>query len=207
MKIVLIEDTNSLRENIKEILILYNYEVLDFDSAFNNLNKIIEFKPDLILCDIKLPNLDGFQFLKEVRNNEAIHNIPFIIITAKSERIDMRKGMELGADDYITKPFTHTELINSINTRLDRFNTDINIDNNSIKNFFDSLSKTELRILKLIAANESSQSIAEKLFISKKTVDNHRYSISKKLNLKGKLSLLKFALTNLKTINKLINKD
>lgn len=207
MKIVLIEDTNSLRENIKEILILYNFEVLDFDSAFNNLNKIIEFKPDLILCDIKLPNLDGFQFLKEVRNNEAIHNIPFIIITAKSERIDMRKGMELGADDYITKPFTHTELINSINSRLDRFNTDINVDNNSIKNFFDSLSKTELRILKLIAANESSQSIAEKLFISKKTVDNHRYSISKKLNLKGKLSLLKFALTNLKTINKLINKD
>lgn len=207
MKIVLIEDTNSLRENIKEILILYNFEVLDFDSAFNNLNKIIEFKPDLILCDIKLPNLDGFQFLKEVRNNEAIHNIPFIIITAKSERIDMRKGMELGADDYITKPFTHTELINSINSRLDRFNTDINVDNNSIKNFFDSLSKTELRILKLIAANESSQSIAEKLFISKKTVDNHRYSISKKLNLKGKLSLLKFALTNLKKINKLINKD
>lgn len=208
MKIVLIEDTAVLRENIKDILIFYNFDVLDFETAYNAIDRIIEYRPDLILCDVKLPDMDGFQFLEIVRQSNELCSTPFILISAKSERMDIRQGMDLGADDYITKPFTHSELISSINSRLARAkakNESINESNNEddiLK--LKILTKSELKILKLIANNKTSKEIAEQLFISKKTADNHRTNISRKLNLKGKLSLLKYSLNNLSIITKLI---
>ena len=74
--------------------------------------------PDLILCDIMMPELDGYGVLHAIHRNEAIKNTPFIFLTAKTERSDFRKGMESGADDYITKPFDGTELLNAVDGRL-----------------------------------------------------------------------------------------
>lgn len=209
MKIVLIEDSTVLRENIKDILIFYNFNVLDFETAYQVIDRIVEYEPDLILCDVKLPDMDGFQFLESVRQTNELCATPFIFISAKSERMDIRKGMDLGADDYITKPFTHSELISAINSRLAR----AKVKNESINESINEddilklkiLTKTELRVIKLIANNLTSKEIAEQLFISKKTADNHRTNISKKLNLRGKLSLLKFSLNNIDTITNLIN--
>ena len=82
------------------------------------MEKAIQYKPDLIICDIMMPFLDGYGVLHAIHRNEELKNIPFIFLTAKTERSDFRKGMELGADDYITKPFTGTELLNAVDSRL-----------------------------------------------------------------------------------------
>lgn len=117
-KILLIEDNDDIRNNTAEILELSNYEVIRAENGKVGIEKAIAEKPDLIICDIMMPVLDGYFVLQAVHKNEAIKNTPFIFLTAKTERADFRKGMELGADDYITKPFTGTELLNAVESRI-----------------------------------------------------------------------------------------
>lgn len=97
---------------------LSNYKVIVAENGKTGVEKAIEHAPDLIICDIMMPVLDGYGVLHAVHRNDAIKNTPFIFLTAKTERSDFRKGMELGADDYITKPFSGTELLTAIESRL-----------------------------------------------------------------------------------------
>jgi len=120
-KILLIEDNDDVRNNTAEILELSGYKVIGAENGKKGVEKAIEHKPDLIICDIMMPLLDGYGVLHAVHKNEAIKNTPFIFLTAKTERSDFRKGMELGADDYITKPFDGTELLNAVDSRLKKF--------------------------------------------------------------------------------------
>lgn len=117
-KILLIEDSVDVRNNTAEILELSNYKVILAENGKIGIEKAIEYKPDLIICDIMMPVLDGYGVIHAVHKNEDIKNTPFIFLTAKTERGDFRKGMELGADDYITKPFTGTELLNAVDSRM-----------------------------------------------------------------------------------------
>ncbi len=116
--ILLIEDNADIRENTAEILELSNYKVIVAENGKAGVEKALEHTPDLIICDIMMPVLDGYGVLHAVHKNERIKNTPFIFLTAKSERNDFRKGMELGADDYISKPFDGTELLNAVDSRL-----------------------------------------------------------------------------------------
>lgn len=116
--ILLIEDNDDIRNNTAEILELANYRVVTAENGKRGVELAIQHKPDLIICDIMMPVLDGYGVLHAVHKNEAIKNTPFIFLTAKTERSDFRKGMELGADDYITKPFNGTELLNAVDSRL-----------------------------------------------------------------------------------------
>ena len=117
-KILLIEDNLEVRENTAEILELANYQVITAENGKIGVEKALQDVPDLIICDIMMPVLDGYGVLHLLNKNEQLRNIPFIFLTAKAERTDFRKGMEMGADDYITKPFTDIELLNSIDRRL-----------------------------------------------------------------------------------------
>lgn len=117
-KILLIEDNDDVRDNTAEILELSNYEVIVAENGKIGVEKALEYLPDLIICDIMMPELDGYGVLHAIHRNDTIKNIPFIFLTAKTERGDFRKGMELGADDYITKPFSGTELLNAVDSRL-----------------------------------------------------------------------------------------
>jgi DNA-binding response OmpR family regulator len=117
-KILLIEDNDDIRSNTAEILELSNYQVIVAENGKVGIEKAIEHKPDLIICDIMMPVLDGYGVLHAVHKNESIKNTPFIFLTAKTERSDFRKGMEMGADDYISKPFDGTELLNAVDSRL-----------------------------------------------------------------------------------------
>ena len=117
-RILLIEDNNEIRENTAEILELSNYMVDTAENGKVGIEKALLQKPDLIICDIMMPVLDGYGVLHLLNKNEKLSGIPFIFLTAKSERGDLRKGMEMGADDYITKPFTDIELLNAIDSRL-----------------------------------------------------------------------------------------
>ena len=117
-KILLIEDNDDIRNNTAEILELSNYHVILAENGMRGVEQALKHVPDLIICDIMMPGLDGYGVLHAVHKNDAIRNIPFIFLTAKTERGDFRKGMELGADDYITKPFDGTELLNAVDSRL-----------------------------------------------------------------------------------------
>ncbi len=117
-KILLIEDNESLRENTAEILELANYKVVTAENGKEGVEAALNEVPDLIICDIMMPVLDGFGVLHLLQKTPATKNKPFIFLTAKSEHNDFRKGMDLGADDYITKPFTGTELLTAVESRL-----------------------------------------------------------------------------------------
>lgn len=117
-KILLIEDDEVLRENTTELLELSNYQVYNAENGKVGIKVAKEIIPDIIVCDIMMPELDGYGVLEALTNNDITKHIPFIFLSAKTERKDVRKGMDLGADDYITKPFTEDELISAIESRI-----------------------------------------------------------------------------------------
>ena len=109
-KILLIEDNPDVRENTSEILSLANYKVTVAENGKIGVELAQQDRPDLIICDIMMPELDGYGVLHILSKKPETANIPFIFLTAKTEKGDIRKGMNLGADDYLTKPFDDTEL-------------------------------------------------------------------------------------------------
>jgi CRP/FNR family cyclic AMP-dependent transcriptional regulator len=117
-KILIIEDNNEVRENIAEILELSNYKVLAAENGKTGVELALRELPDLIICDIMMPVLDGYGVLHLLNKHIETYGIPFIFLTAKAEKTDLRKGMEMGADDYLTKPFDGIELLNAIEIRL-----------------------------------------------------------------------------------------
>jgi CRP/FNR family transcriptional regulator, polysaccharide utilization system transcription regulator len=119
-KILIIEDNLDVRENINELLSLSGYEVYIAENGKIGTQQAIKNKPDLIICDIMMPILDGYSTLKVLRRNPKTIHIPFIFLTAKTKKDDFRKGMNMGADDYISKPFTDIELLEAIETRLEK---------------------------------------------------------------------------------------
>lgn len=117
-KILLIEDNPEVRENTSEILELAGYNVVTAENGKVGVEQAKKEKPDLIICDIMMPELDGYGVLHILNKNIETGGIPFIFLTAKTEKTDIRKGMNLGADDYLTKPFDDTDLLNAIEARL-----------------------------------------------------------------------------------------
>ena len=117
-KILIIEDNEDILENTAEILEMSHYEVITAPNGRIGVEKALATKPDLILCDIMMPELDGYGVLHIVQKNPDTEQTPFIFLTAKTEQKDVRKGMALGADDYIVKPFDTTDLLNAIEGRM-----------------------------------------------------------------------------------------
>jgi two-component system sensor histidine kinase/response regulator len=119
-KILVVEDGQSLRKDILEILSFEGYDAVGAENGIVGVQRARETRPDLIICDIMMPILDGFGVLEELRKDPDLATIPFIFLTARTDRSDSRYGMELGADDYLTKPFTASELLATVNARLDK---------------------------------------------------------------------------------------
>jgi CheY-like chemotaxis protein/CRP-like cAMP-binding protein len=116
--ILVIDDNKDIRDNTAEILDLAGYKTFTAENGKKGVDVALKEKPDVIVCDIMMPELDGYGVLHLLRKNPETQYIPFIFLTAKTERSDFRKGMEMGADDYITKPFEDIELLNAIEVRL-----------------------------------------------------------------------------------------
>ncbi|MFH0867240.1 MAG: response regulator [Bacteroidota bacterium] len=119
-KILLIEDDKTLRENTAIFLRKAGFEVETARDGELGMQKVLEFFPCLIICDIMMPKLNGYELFEVLQSNPSTAIIPFVFQTAKSEKEDIRKGMQLGADDYITKPYNFQELLESVNTRLEK---------------------------------------------------------------------------------------
>lgn len=119
--ILIIDDNKNIRENIAEILSLAGYKTLTAENGKIGVNIATTENPNLIICDIMMPELDGYGVLHLLQRNKTTKYIPFIFLTAKTEYTDYRKGMEMGADDYITKPLDDTQLLNAIETKLKKY--------------------------------------------------------------------------------------
>ena len=122
-QILLIEDNKAVRENTAELLELANYKMLVAANGKVGVDLALKHKPDLIICDIMMPELDGYGVLHLLSRNKETSTIPFIFLTAKTEKTELRKGMEMGADDFMTKPFDDVELLKVIEIRLKKAET------------------------------------------------------------------------------------
>lgn len=142
---MLIEDNTAVRENIEEILELAGYTVVSAPNGKKGVDAVLKETPDLIICDIMMPELDGYGVLHMLSKNPKTSSVPFIFLTAKAERNDFRKGMEMGADDYITKPFDDIELLNAVETRLkksDLLKTEFSSNAEGVNDFFNHARNT-----------------------------------------------------------------
>jgi len=117
-KVLLIEDDTVVRENTAELLELANYTVITADNGKTGVSKAKKYLPDIIICDIMMPELNGYGVLQILSKEKSTKQIPFIFLSAEIEHEDVRKGMDLGADDYITKPFDESEIFSAIESRL-----------------------------------------------------------------------------------------
>jgi CheY-like chemotaxis protein/CRP-like cAMP-binding protein len=145
-KILIIEDNSDIRENVVELLTLSGYEAVEAGDGREGAKLALQELPDLILCDIMMPAIDGYGVLHILSKHRETYNIPFIFLTAKAEKSDLRKGMTLGADDYITKPFDETDLLTAIENRLKKFSESHPFDNgreNFLEKIFEKNKKTK----------------------------------------------------------------
>ena len=116
--VLLVEDDTALRENTAELLELSNYRVLTASNGRVGIEKAKEAHPDIIVCDIMMPEVDGYKVLETLSKDPKTSHIPFVFLSAKTEHKEVRKGMDMGADDYLTKPFDEDELLSALESRL-----------------------------------------------------------------------------------------
>src|SRR3954468_5670798 len=182
MKILIIEDEPEMRRNLATILRLEKYNVLDAQNGRNGAELARRERPDLILCDVMMPELNGYEVLEALRADPATVTIPFIFLTAKGEKNDVRNGMDLGADDYLTKPVAKPDLLRAIQARLKRQNEQATP---QFKPDFSShepllslgLTPRVAEVLLWVAQGKTNPEIAMILGISEQTVKKHTMEI------------------------------
>ncbi len=179
--ILLIEDNDMVRENTAEILELANYKVLQAEQGKAGVEMAQQHKPDLIICDIMMPVLDGYGVIHLLSKNLETASIPFIFLTAKNERSDFRKGMEMGADDYIVKPFDDIELLRAVESRLKRsemLRAEFSKNVEGLNKFFDEIK--DIDQLKELSAERRIKTFKKKeIIFSEGNSPNFLYFLSK----------------------------
>jgi len=196
--ILVIEDDPLLCKNMELILQMEGFEVRTAADGMIGQALIAEKKPDLILCDILMPGMDGHTFLEGMKKNPDFSDILFIFVTALSEHADIRRGMLAGADDYLTKPFSTDDLITAVNGRLRKLealrNRSIPVTDAAEQEILRSrISAREREVLILVGRGVTTREIAEQLFISPKTVEVHRSKLMKKLEVVNAVGLAPWA--------------
>ena len=190
--ILLIEDNASFRRNIAQILTIEGFRVLTAEDGSVGLRQAREHLPDLILCDIMMPVMGGYEVLAQLRADAATASVPFIFLTAKGDMPDLRQGMTLGADDYLAKPVDSTDLLGAVRTRLERHAQQ----GRTFAPRFDDakpleklgISGREAEILLWMAQGKSNGDIAIICEISVGTVKKHTNHIFEKLGVEGRTS-------------------
>jgi DNA-binding NarL/FixJ family response regulator len=184
--VLLIEDNDEMRRNIATILEMENYAVQSFADGRSGLDAVRARAPDLILCDVMMPEMDGYEVLKALRQHRGTEAIPFIFLTAKGEKRDVREGMNLGADDYLAKPVTATDLLTTIEARLVRAQAKRSGD---FRPDFSSaaplqalgLTAREAEVLLWVAQGKANSDIATILSMTVHTVKKHLQNTFEKL--------------------------
>jgi DNA-binding NarL/FixJ family response regulator len=185
-KILVIEDEPEMRRNIATLLRYHEYEPIAAQNGRQGVEAARQEKPDLILCDVMMPELDGYGVLQALQSDPSLARIPFIYLTAKGEKDDLRSGMNLGADDYLTKPVANADLVRAIETRLRRSEQQVR---REFKPDFSSsepllklgLTPRAAEALLWLAQGKTNSDIARILGITESTVKKHVQEMFEKL--------------------------
>jgi DNA-binding NarL/FixJ family response regulator len=204
MKILIIEDEPLARENISLILEMEGYETRAAANGTEGIRIALEERPDLILCDITMPEADGREVLRAVRSAPEAASTPFIFLTARGDRRDLRDGMNLGADDYLTKPASASEILGAITARLQRerlrpragFAPDFS---SHAPLLFRGLTEREAEVLLWIAQGKSNGEISVIINTTEATVKKHVQRIFEKLGVESRHAAGLIALERLGT--------
>jgi DNA-binding NarL/FixJ family response regulator len=196
--ILIIDDDPSICRNMELILQMEGFKVITASDGQAGLTMLREKRPDLILCDIMMPDLDGHSVLETLKNDELLAEIPFIFVTAMGGRTEVRRGMTAGADDYLSKPFSAEELIATVTSRLHRLER---FRQHGVKSTFQEeyaiLSQRttvrEREVLHLVGRGLKSKEIAQQLCISLRTVNAHRTNLMSKLGVDNAAMLARWA--------------
>jgi CRP-like cAMP-binding protein len=172
--ILIIEDNEYIRENVEEILTLSDYAVITARNGKEGIETAQKKQPDLIICDIMMPGIDVYGVLHVLHKDPLTQSIPFIFLTSKSERSDFRAAMELGADDYITKPFSGNELLNAIESRFKKvelIKKNLPADINGVNELIDALDNK--KTLKELTEQSNTNTYKKKQLIYKEGNNPH----------------------------------
>src|SRR5215468_11059671 len=185
-KILVIEDEPEMRRNITTLLKFYDYQPIAADNGCDGVEAARREMPDLILCDVMMPKLDGYGVLQTMQSDPALARIPFIFLTARGEKDDLRGGMNLGADDYLTKPVANADLVQAIEARLRRSKQQVKREFNPDFSSFQPLLKLGLtpraaESLLWLSQGKTNSDIATILGITESTVKKHVQEIFEKL--------------------------
>lgn len=210
-RILLIEDQEAMRSNLALMLELEGYEVLEACDGVEGVRLALEHRPDLVLCDVTMPGLDGHGVVQRLRSEPATVATPFVFLTARGERADFRLGMNLGADDYLTKPLVRAELLAALSARLaraDDVKEQVRHDVAGFRPDFSSpaplqaafgLTRREAESLLWVAQGKSNAEVGIILGMSEKTVKQHLGSVFQKLGVEGRNAAMLRALEVLST--------
>lgn len=181
-KILVIEDEPEMRRNITALLRYHDYETIEAENGRRGVELARREKPNLILCDVMMPELDGHGVLQALQQDAGLALIPFIFLTAKGDKDDLRSGMNLGADDYLTKPVANKDLVNAIKARLRRAELQANREFKPDFSSFEplltfGLTPRAAETLLWLAQGKTNPDIATILGISESTVKKHLLEI------------------------------
>lgn len=196
--ILIIEDDSSYRSIMEKILKLEGFIVRSACDGRSGLAMLHENPPDMVLCDIKMPVVDGHMVLETLRKAPATAGIPLIFISAMGDRADIRRGMSQGADDYLPKPFSAEELIAAVTGRIRRHaSIKVQQEVTTLKEeralLRDRITRREREVLLMVGRGATSREIASQLAVTLKTVEVHRANLMRKLGAANAASLARWA--------------
>ncbi len=197
--LLVIDDTESYRTTMEKILAKKGYAVRTANNAFDGIGMIRDKRPDLILCDVMMPGMDGYSVLEFLKNDSEVSDIPFIFVTSLDERGDIRRGMSKGADDYLPKPFSAKELVDAVSSRLRRMEllrqpSEQLVFQEEFKQLQSRITARELQVLLLVGQGMTSRDIATHLQLRTNTVEVHRANLMRKLEAPNAASLARWVI-------------
>jgi DNA-binding NarL/FixJ family response regulator len=200
-RILVIEDEVDVKDSIIDVLKIQGFITQGASNGTSGLYLARTFYPELIICDIDMPDLTGYDILQEIQNNNDLNNIPFIFCTSLSGMKNLRKGMDLGADDYLIKPFQVDTLLKVVEVRLKKYvNHKLTISQFTSSSLQSQISEDylltsrQMDVLKLLVQGLKNKEIAENLTISIKTVEKHRKDIMERLKISSFVELVRYAI-------------
>lgn len=210
-KILLVDEDQVFVRQTRQLLISQSYETFTAASEEEALQICQQNQPDIVICGAHLRGTGGHHFIMALRNDPSLDHIPLIFISLKENKQEMRMAMNMGADDYLARPFRKRDLLLSIRSRLGRFAKFNHIrppeeslhvslaanQNTAQQALFHRLGKAENRIIRMIAEGKSTRQMADELNVSIRTIENHRYRISGKLGVSGRNALTEFVIRNI----------
>jgi len=199
-QLLLIDDDPNLILLVKDYLEFRGYEVITAENGREALETLKEHIPDMIICDVMMPEMDGYTFVKEVRKEPKTSWIPILFLSAKGQSQDRVKGLSTGADVYMVKPFEPEELVAQVESSLKQANRLIHYSKGSetgqkikVPDRVE-LTPTELKVVQLVARGMANRDIAEELEVSQRTIESHVSNMLNKTQLKNRTELTRWAI-------------